>query len=382
MAEGEGRPNFDLSSFSTFTFPVIGQAAALPDETTHVAEASCKVSQAQEEIVSAPRTQPPTVSQDEQLIDLVKYGPPGALAKLNQTVPATVMAVLESSIDNVRSQVDTELQIRNRQDSAIRQSSQDMQQQPAKNETPESIDKGEAIATAHFVPTLGPASSVAPDQTDTASFYTPSEGIQIPSADAQSETGMDAPAAEDSAPDLTPMPRLKASSISTIPRRRDLIKAMLQGMSDNDARQHVLRRSKGAFQFKAKLRHAKRIWQGELQIGFVLVTVPSPRSYAALLNGSGFVTRNCNFSFQTNLVSQGMYFVFRRFYSQGPRSAAVPQLLPGMLPSPHYTCDRGRIQLAATMLSPPHRAPKMPETYLWKPRKAVSSEKTRVHDAN
>lgn len=303
MAEGEGRPNFDLSSFSTFTFPATGQAAALPDETTHVVEASNRVFQAQDEFVSSPRTQPPRVSQDEQLIDLVKYGPPGALANLNQTVPVTVMAVIENSIDNVRGQVDTELQMRNRQDSVTRQSSQVMQQQPAKNKSLDSIDKGEAIATAQLVPTLGPPSSVASDQADTASFYTPSEGGQSPSADAQSETGMDAPLAEDSAPNFTHMPRLKASSTSAIPRRRDLIKAMFRGTSDDDARRHVLRRSTGALQFKAKLRHARQIWQGELQIGFVFVTLPSLGSCAIFPDIFSFVARDHNCSFQTDPVT-------------------------------------------------------------------------------
>lgn len=292
MAEGEGRPNFDLSSFSTFTFPATGQAAALPDETTHVAEARCRASQAQEEFVSTPRTQPPRVSQDEHLIDLVKYGPPGALAKLNQTVPVTVMAVIENSIDNVRGQVDTEVQMRSHQDSATRQSSQDMQQQPAKQKSLESIDKGEAIATAQFVPNLGPPSSVASDQTDNASFYTPSEGGQSPSADAKSEAGMDAPAAEDSAPKFTPMPGLKASSASAIPRRRDLIKAMFRGTSDVDARRHVLRRSTAALQLKTKIRHAKQIWQGELQIGFVFVIPPSVGSCAKFPDIFGFAAKD------------------------------------------------------------------------------------------
>lgn len=274
MTEGEGHPNFDLSSFSTFTFPATGQAAALPDETTPVAELSCYVSKAQDEFVSTSKTQPPRASQDEQLIDLIQYSPPGALAKLNQTVPVTVMAVMEDSIDNVRSQVDTELQMRYRQESATCQSPQDMQQQPGKDKSLESIDKREALATAQLVPIFGSPSSVASDQTGTASFYTPSEGGLSPSADAQAETGMDAPTAEDSGPNFPPMPRLKASSTSAIPRRRDLIKAMFRGMSDDDARRHILRRSTGALQFKAKLRQAKQIWQGELQIGFVFVRVP------------------------------------------------------------------------------------------------------------
>lgn len=274
MAEEAGRPTFDLSSFSTFTFSATGQASALPNETSVVAARHHNVSQAQDKMLSTRRTELPRASQDEQYIDLAKYGPPEALAKLNQTVPVTVLAVIENSIVNVRGQVDTETQMRHHQDSTMGQISQDLQQYLASDKSPESIDKETTVDAAQSVPNLGSPSIVASDQINAASFYTPTEGGQSHLADAQSETGMDALTAEDTAPQSTPNPRIKASSTSAIPRRRDLIKALLRGSSKNDARRHVFRQSTGPLQFKAKLKHAKQMWQGETQIGFVFVAIP------------------------------------------------------------------------------------------------------------
>lgn len=273
MAEREGRPTFDLSSFSTFTFPATGQASALLNKTSGVAERHYDLSQAQDGLLSTRSNGPQRVSQDERFIDLVKYGPPDALAKLNQTVPITVLAVIENSIDNVRGQVDTETQMRNQQDSTSGQHPQDRQQHPANDKSLQSIDKEQAADAAQSVLTLGSPSMIASDQTDAASFYTPSGRGRSPLADAQSEAGRDAPTAGDSAPQSTPMPRLKASSTSAVPRRRDLIKAMFRGLSKNDARRHVLHRSTGPLQFKAKLKNAKQIWQGEIQLGFVFVAI-------------------------------------------------------------------------------------------------------------
>ncbi|KAJ4394552.1 hypothetical protein N0V93_003771 [Gnomoniopsis smithogilvyi] len=245
-----------------------GQANALPDETNELAEKGSIGFQVQQEDLLSPNSRLPGVSQDEELNDLAKYGPPEALEKLNQTVPVKVMSVIEKSIHNVQAQVDAETAMRHRQERERGRSPQE-QQYRSRDEYHVSIDKGKGLDTSQVTPVSGPASSIASDQTDTASFYTPPEGGQSPSADAQCETETEThvATAEDSNHEFTPMPRFKASSTSAIPRRRDLIKAMFRGMSDTDARRHVLRRSTGALQFKAKLKHARQVWQGEIQIG-------------------------------------------------------------------------------------------------------------------
>lgn len=272
MAEEEGRPDFDLSSFSTFTLSGSGHADALPDETSEIVEDGSGELQMQQQDFLSPKAEPRMASQDGKLADLKKYGPPAALAKLNKTVPVTVLAVIENSIDNVRAQVDTETELRHRQEQMRRQNTQAELSHQVRKESLGSTGKGKRLETPQIKSVSDPASSAASEQTETASFYTPSEGCQSPSADAQSEIGTDVPIAGDNVPHFTPMPRLKASSTSAIPRRRDLIKAMFRGMSDIDARRHVLRRSTVALQFKAKLKHAKQIWQGEVQIGFVSPT--------------------------------------------------------------------------------------------------------------
>lgn len=274
MVEEDGRPISDLSLISTFTFSATEQAHTLPDGTSGVVRDDIQKDQAQQQELSIPETKPQRASH-EGIVDLTRYGPPDALARLNQPVPTTVIAMIEDSIETVRAQVDTEAEMRRRQEQTRGKDPQDEQQPRVKDRTIQSIDKGKGIETPHTTPISGPASIIASDQTDTASFYTPSEGGQSPSADAKCETGMDVPTGKDNAPYFRPMPRPKASSTSSIPRRRDLIKSMFRGISDTDARHHVLRRSTGALQFKAKFKHAKQIWQGELQIGSVFLARPS-----------------------------------------------------------------------------------------------------------
>lgn len=270
MAEEEGLPTFDSSS-SFFTFPATGQAGsgAVPDESIDNAEDGHDQSQAQQEDFPKPATEPPRVSEDEVLVDLIKYGLPDALAKLNnQVAPITVLAIIGDSVDNIRNQVDAEREVRRRQEHIERQNAPEEQQHQSKDETLQSFDKGKGIEGPQNTPVSAPASSVASDNIDTASVHTLSQG-QFPSADAQSEAETDVPKAEDTGPDSSPIPRPKVSSTSAIPRRRDLIKAMFRKVSDADTRSHVLRRSAGALQLKAKLKYARHIWQGEVQTAFV-----------------------------------------------------------------------------------------------------------------
>lgn len=275
MAEQEGRPTFDLSAFSSFTSPAAGQADPMSCEMTETVENDSKKFRVQKGDLSNPKTELLMTRQDGgELVDLTRYGPPVALAKLNQTAPLTVIAVVENSIDNIRAQVDTETQMQRRQEQTKRQYVQEKQKHRAKDKTLEVIDKGKGVEGVQIGPASSSISSIASDQTETASFYTPSEG-RSPSVDAQSEAGTNGPTTEDQIPFFAPMPRLKASSTSAIPRRRDLVKAMFRRMSDIDARRHVLHRSKGPLQFKARFKYAKQIWQGEVQAGFVNLTYSS-----------------------------------------------------------------------------------------------------------
>lgn len=268
MAEDEGRPTFDLSSFSTFTFPAVEKSEALPEESSGIAESYHKKFHVQQEDFSRPKTEPLMLSEDEVLIDLTRYGPPDALAKLNQNAPMTVIAVIEHSIDNIRTQAGAEIELRHREDQIRRQPADERDQLLSVDQILEIPDKGKEVPWSLAVQVSTPTPSIASDNTDTASFYTPPEG-QSSSANVRSRTEADVPTAEDRGPYFTRSPRSEAATNLGIPRRRDVIKAMFRKMSDIDTRRRVLHRSTGPLPFKEKLRHAKQIWQGEVQIGFV-----------------------------------------------------------------------------------------------------------------
>lgn len=282
----EGRPTFDLSSFSTFAFP-----PPIPTEP----EGSPKLMRTQsaeshdQKSTSVPQRvenaeQASTANDDEALIDLTKFGPPDALTELEQSspIPAVVFTIIEASVDTVRTQVKTEHELcrrgRDRReteqvaDKETLQHVQDEDQAQAKDDR--KLDKGKGVEhpQALRVPTL--QSSAASDRTadETPPFYTPSEG-QSPSANNESDVGSEAltavPTAVDNELSLRPTLLPKSSSTSSIPRRRDLIKAIFRKTSDGETRRQALRRSAGGLQLKARLKHAKQIWKGEPDVGSV-----------------------------------------------------------------------------------------------------------------
>lgn len=257
MAE-ERRPALDLSSLSTFAFP-----AAKPKESTKATRIYSGGSHHQHN-APIPNIEAPRVSDDEMSVDLTKYGPPDALAKLNQSVPATVITVIEKSIDTVRAQVETEQKLRRRHEEAERsQSAREKGQHRTEDDSRRQPGKGRNVGAPRDIRVSVPESSPASDQTDTLLFYTPSEG-QTPSASTESDAGMEAltatPTAADNDLDLTPTLRPKSLSASATPKRRDLIKAVFRKMSDSETRRQAIRRSVGALQLKAKLKHAKKMW--------------------------------------------------------------------------------------------------------------------------
>ncbi|KAF3762556.1 hypothetical protein M406DRAFT_82840, partial [Cryphonectria parasitica EP155] len=263
MAETKGRPNYDLSSFLTFTLPKVEQDAnsaelsAVPPKGEPIQD-----SDKQQESQS-PDSVPPANVESEDLIDLAKYGPPDALVRLNQVVPSQVKAVIDSSIDNIRAQVAAETELH-------RQQKEQEERRKIEEKASQSVDESKISETNQVGPDDTPVSNATSIHSDSESFCTASEGRTM-SLDSTSEAETEAvslgAATEQTGLGAGSMGRPKSSStLGLPPRRRDLLKAVLQKIGDTDTRRRVLHRSTGALrqseaQLRAKFRHARETLQ-------------------------------------------------------------------------------------------------------------------------
>lgn len=239
MAEEEGRPPFDLSSFSNYSFPPVDQDGPPPE----VARGS----------------RPSSIREDDVEVDLVKYGPPGALGALMPALPLMVRVVIHESLENVRARVAAETKLLQRQQEEERRQNDGQSSNPT--------GKGKGVEGDPAVPDNTQASSAASDHTD-ESFHTPSEG-RTTASDALSDSGTEmaslSAVTKQVAEETTADPKPRASSTSALgPRRRDLLKAVLRKVSDTATRRRLLRRSTGALrlpevQLRAKVRNAKQL---------------------------------------------------------------------------------------------------------------------------
>lgn len=184
---GEGRPNFDLSSFATFTFPPPTEPEGSTElKTTQSAESHDEMGTA---VQNAAQTveQPSMASDDDNLIDLTKFGPPDALTELDQNVsiPATVVAIIETSIETVRTQLETEHELvcrfqdkkESEQQVADREELQSIQEEDQSQAADhKQLDKGKGVDRPPAVLAIAPQSQTASDRTtdETPPFYTPS----------------------------------------------------------------------------------------------------------------------------------------------------------------------------------------------------------------
>lgn len=273
MMADEGRPTFDLSTFCHFAWPTI------QPEEPGISRIESGTSQDQRLDSSIPTVTAPEASGDKVLLNLTKYGPPDAIAKLNQNVPNTIITVIENSIETVRGQIEAELELSRRREEAERSPRVQKEQSEHRSEddTEQQLDKGKAVESPEPVRDSAPESSAASmDHTDTPPFYTAYEA-QSPPADTDSDNGTEASTAVltavstavNNGPAVTPIPLPRSSSTSAIPRRRDLIKAMFRKTSEGETRRQAIRRSAGTLQLKAKLKQAKQVWHGGPQTRFV-----------------------------------------------------------------------------------------------------------------
>lgn len=263
----QGRPTFDLSSLLAFAFP-----SAKSEPLAKVSGNDCASLHARESVL-IPEVPSARTSDDEDMVDLAKYGPPDALTKLNQTVPATIITIIEDSIIAARAQIEGEQELRDRcseqeEYNRVRdEAERDVEGRRAEDCSCLHEGKGKQMeALRHIRRSPASTSRTASDQTGSRLFYTPSDGL-TPSAgtdtesEAETETLTAVPTMMDNGPGTIPAPGPRSTSTSATPRRRDLIKSMFRKTSDSDARRHALRRSTGALQLKAKLKHAKQMLQ-------------------------------------------------------------------------------------------------------------------------
>lgn len=263
MDEEAGRSTFDLSSFLTFAFPATDQDQPPSQESAEITPLGTGRPEAQEALCISRSDL--ADDEDNGVDDLAKYGPPDALMRVSQVMPPTVMNVIKNSISNVQAQVFAEKELHCRQKAEERLRAEEERGQVVGYVKPVDTCKGKALEEAEPIePVTGQISSAASDQTDSESFYTPSEG-QTPTGDTNSAVAPEEFAEENIVVDATSTPRPKATSTSAIsPRRRDLLKAVLRKISDTDTRRRIVRRSTGGLrhtELKAKFKQAKQLLQ-------------------------------------------------------------------------------------------------------------------------
>lgn len=280
----EGRPTFDLSSFSTFAFPTLEPETPPVDPISPAGGVS-----PHEHATSANlNTEAVSANEYETLVDLLKFGPPDALAQLTHGLPATLLTVVHNATETVRAQVDIETGRRRFSKEEIKGHVYRQEHHLDLAKDDKQLDKGKGVEAPQVVRTSARQPSVASDQTDTTfsspPFYTPSEGAtpseESTTADFESDAGTDVltavPTAVRSGDDARPPLGPRPWSASAIPRRRNFIKSIFRKLSDGDTRRQVLRKSVGSLQLKAKL---KQVWHRETETGFV----PFPNSLQRLV---------------------------------------------------------------------------------------------------
>lgn len=255
MEEEAGRPIFDISSFMTYMLPKADLAQQFSNihglgETLGIEDLA---PMDQERMSTSEHEQ--ATDGDVVRSDLSKYGPPDALLRLGPVCSPVAMAIIQDSVKNVRFRVTTEIEV-------LDQLKQQERQAPTGDSTL-AIDKGKGAELALDASTGESLSSTDLYHDDNMSFYTPSEGYS-PAADGEGgpELEIHDPSTQNTVIQAEMLPRNRAgSSASILPRRRDLLKAIIRMMSDSDRRRVLARRSIAALQhseFRAITRQARQ----------------------------------------------------------------------------------------------------------------------------
>lgn len=264
MAEETGRPTFDISSFFAFAFPWVEQPQLPPGQPP---EASTNETGGFEEDheLRSPEVEHPAADDDnnDERVDLTRYGAPDVLTRIwpiwsSQDAAQVVVDIVQTSVNNVRTQVAAEAELCRRQ---------------VEGESLKTIEKGKGVDLSPSEP------DAVSHGGDNDSFHTTSEGRITPESVHHKAVCYEQATAENNDVDLAsarrPQLGSKAISASTLyPRRRDLLKTFFRTISDTDTRpvhrlrhinqtdtRHcVVRRSSSithGMDLKQKLRHAK-----------------------------------------------------------------------------------------------------------------------------
>lgn len=271
MAQDLGRPMFDVTSLLNFDFLNDGRddnktpqqsIDTLTPQSPLLAEAGDHTEKAPNHDLE--------VTVTDQLPELIKYGPPDALTKVTHTISPVVMTIIMDSIDHIQAQIAAEEDIR--QLKVIEEQVSALEHKLA---SPLDKGKGKNLAVESGPATIAMPSSAVSDRTDSDTFYTPSEG-NTPNIRSPSDAGSEIATGEESLDIVVEVDTARPKAVSTgelLPRRRDLLKAVLRKIGDTDTRRRLFRRSTEALhhaELKAKFKQAKlRLQHAEAETAFV-----------------------------------------------------------------------------------------------------------------
>lgn len=224
-----------------------------------------------------------SLPEEDQRVDLNKYGLPEAVTKLNQVLPGTLENVINSSVENIISQVTAESELHWRLRAEERWKSGDGGERA--KEADRGVDKGKGVNRMITGSTTAEGSNTSSEPFDSRLFPTPppsEEAFSLPSTEkASPATGSELELASDTAAatemDLTAAnfgPRKNRShTVNTSPfspsnpRKWQLLRTVFRRLSDMDPYLGLLRHHSTGDLHHSDLRLKLKKTKGALHLG-------------------------------------------------------------------------------------------------------------------